>query len=883
MRVIAIIIPLFFLVFASLGQNAGLYPAFDEKGYYGYKNQQGDFFIKPLFLYVWPFNDGIGRVLVKSEKRGIDSMAYVLPNGHFAMNEKFCDGLDFSYGFAAVKNDSSWFYITKEGDKASDLLFDEASSFSSGFARVQYQGKWGVIDTRFRFVIPAVYDYIGWPEERDKKLSQHSLFFMNNKIPFLSDGLWGLADTRGKIIRKAEFHYISPFNEGISRIKKDDKWNYISSSGKFLSKEWFSEAYDFSEGMAAVRFENSGIGFINSKGRKSIPSQYDRVFYSFRDGLAVMGKKIDGKIICGIINKQNQLIVPFEFDEAGEIMHGIIPVKKRKWGFYKTNGDQLSAFEYSDYKILNNKTIAVLKNGKWGMLKPGEKAQPEFIYKHVKVVNDKVELIRFNKWEVGSVQFSADSLMLLGKGHYLAFMGASATVIDSLGNPHQSYKIDHVTSLGEEFYLVQDGEKFGVLSSKAVFILPLIYKSITFDTAGYFTAQTYAAPDFSISTENGEYLLMVDVDGKKVIEGKFQSIGPYSEGLFSVHGMNGLWGYHSRDSLVINFQYLKARSFQNGYALVEKLGGESGVSQGFINTNNIWHPVNKAIGAATLVNEEVQYLKTFSNLTKISPFAFRLKADKGFQLLDSALQILQKEVFSDLYMLLEEQVIIGVGSKEISVFSLKGVRRYTFEHGADQIFRFSEGMARIRKGRHYGFIDLQGRIRISPQYDSAQDFSEGLAAVSLMDKWGYIDQNEKLLIQPRFSYATPFSKGLAEVKIGNKWNFINKDGKLKNTENYDEIFFDTSGSWVLQRKGKYGLADSTGKEIINVRYDSVKDTGKGVIVEKDGFFGVLTYHQEILHDIQYDKIIFDFNSGEFLLMKKGLIEKFMPEKPDSYK
>jgi len=67
-----------------------------------------------------------------------------------------------------------------------------------------------------------------------------------------------------------------------------------------------------------------------------------------------------------------------------------------------------------------------------------------------------------------------------------------------------------------------------------------------------------------------------------------------------------------------------------------------------------------------------------------------------------------------------------------------------------------------------------GKLVISPQFNQAYPFSQGLAAVKIGDKWGYIDKTGKFVIQPQFNYAQSFSEGLAAVKIGGKWGYISR-------------------------------------------------------------------------------------------------------------
>lgn len=105
--------------------------------------------------------------------------------------------------------------------------------------------------------------------------------------------------------------------------------------------------------------------------------------------------------------------------------------------------------------------------------------------------------------------------------------------------------------------------------------------------------------------------------------------------------------------------------------------------------------------------------------------------------------------------------------------------------------KFSEGFAPVRVNKKWGFINLQGQISISPQYDkvgessplrddddwSSSSFSEGLVGVKLNGKWGFINQGGKLVIPYQFDKVQRFSGGLATVKVNGLWGAINPEGK----------------------------------------------------------------------------------------------------------
>ena len=69
---------------------------------------------------------------------------------------------------------------------------------------------------------------------------------------------------------------------------------------------------------------------------------------------------------------------------------------------------------------------------------------------------------------------------------------------------------------------------------------------------------------------------------------------------------------------------------------------------------------------------------------------------------------------------------------------------------------------------------------IPPQFDVAGYFSEGLASVKIGNKYGYIDKTGQVAIKPQFDEVEEFSEGLASVKIGDKYSYgyIDKSGQM---------------------------------------------------------------------------------------------------------
>ncbi|HDI6354056.1 TPA: WG repeat-containing protein, partial [Escherichia coli] len=69
-------------------------------------------------------------------------------------------------------------------------------------------------------------------------------------------------------------------------------------------------------------------------------------------------------------------------------------------------------------------------------------------------------------------------------------------------------------------------------------------------------------------------------------------------------------------------------------------------------------------------------------------------------------------------------------------------------------------------------------LAIAYQFDHATSFSEGLAVVKKGGKFGYINAEGSLVIDCQYEYATPFKNGVATVKQNGKLIQIDKTGAV---------------------------------------------------------------------------------------------------------
>lgn len=85
---------------------------------------------------------------------------------------------------------------------------------------------------------------------------------------------------------------------------------------------------------------------------------------------------------------------------------------------------------------------------------------------------------------------------------------------------------------------------------------------------------------------------------------------------------------------------------------------------------------------------------------------------------------------------------------------------------------------------------------IAPQYEDAMTFSQGLAAVKQGGKWGYIDTDGKTVIPFAYDLAHSFHEGLAIVGKRTQRSFVSSYGDAYTLDVYEVGFIDRSGKYT---------------------------------------------------------------------------------------
>lgn len=153
-----------------------------EAGWWGYRNAQAEWVIKPQFDYAGDFDDGVAQVSLKGQTYWINT------RGERQERPKFQKVLPLAEGFEVVRVNGRLGYLNEFGRPAFELpQLQAAHSFSGGLARVKLDSKFGYIDTKGNWALQPQF-----PDAADFKGGLARVVF--------AEGNWGYIDASGKRI-----------------------------------------------------------------------------------------------------------------------------------------------------------------------------------------------------------------------------------------------------------------------------------------------------------------------------------------------------------------------------------------------------------------------------------------------------------------------------------------------------------------------------------------------------------------------------------------------------------------------------------------------------------------------------------------------------------
>lgn len=336
----------------------------------GYVNKAGCVAIEPRFDKAFFFEGSVARVTENGEWGIIDK------KGRYIIKPQYVEIGAFKDGLALVKNKSNQGFINNNGkvgfinakcDIVVPIECESAWEFKNGVASFRKSGKDYFIDKNLVYIT------------EDQFCQRRECYYRTRNIhPFEKDGKWGLiSNDENKMILNPTYNHIFDEKEGLFKIGNERGYGFIDRAGNIVIEPQFEFALDFKEGLAAVR-KNGKYGFIDKTGRLVIQPRFDQAG-DFEDGAAAV--YIENK--WGLIDKTGRFIFEPQLEPSGIFKNRPISYncgvwnfcKNGKWGLMDKSGkiiispqfdNAIGPFTNCDFAQINvnNKTGVINKSGK---------------------------------------------------------------------------------------------------------------------------------------------------------------------------------------------------------------------------------------------------------------------------------------------------------------------------------------------------------------------------------------------------------------------------------------------------------------------------------------------------------------------------------------
>ncbi len=174
----------------------------------------------------------------------------------------------------------------------------------------------------------------------------------------------------------------------------------------------------------------------------------------------------------------------------------------------------------------------------------------------------------------------------------------------------------------------------------------------------------------------------------------------------------------------------------------------------------------------------------------------------------------------------------------------------------------------FKRNHFWGYGDTVGNVPIAPVYDSLGLMYNDRVAVKIRNKWGFLDRNENIIAQPYYEAVGDYRYGATWVLQNKKYNFLNLSGKVINTHWYERIV-ETHLNYVVYYKGKAGLVNHLGQEIIGTRYLQILDFGEGacLVQTEDLKWFLMDYKENRISTLSYSYVYYLPHSQVYVLKK----------------
>ncbi len=696
------------------------------------------------------------------------------------------------------------------------------------YSIIEKDQKKGLANKYGKVIIPPEYEDLGWTNGNTQLLE--------DVIGFRDGDLWGILNTKNEKITEPVYISLARFTG-----------NWIVASRKLPYNS------------------NIVFGVINAKGKAAVAFDYhnmrvhnDRIITTKRDG---------DRFLYGLIDEKAKTLIDEQFDLITPVSDQLFQVwKNGRVAVFNGRGTDLTGFNLDSTQQRGGEFLITWQNGKCGLIVRNGERIIEPTYKELKIEEGKVKARNFTLWSAFDhsnhlkTSYHYDVISPRGKGAYAVATGAAHALIDardSLLSPYSSMEIlDH----SGDWISVKKAGKHGVLFMNGKIFLEPVYDSVKYQNGVFLVKNLH---------DGKRGWSMIDLSGQIITSQVYDELDWLGDAFFAAR-RNRYWGVvNIRGDEKIYCKYDSIVQYSEGRLLVKFLGED-----GILNMDGSWEilPQKKDIEIVDPIRYLIRspygsYVAYYPDTRDFSAEYFLYKhgsrylektLDQKYGLLNEEGKRVIRPEFDDISALQEDTIYYAKAGDTFSFITRSGKILVSKDPRFQEIREMEEEFIGVKIDGAWGFVDMNGKLRIANRYENIGCFNEGLAPVKIRGRWGYINKREDLIVQPAYDSVFQFEAGICKVVKKGKYGLINAAGQITLECEYDDIDQLKTGGFIIARGREKGLAGRDGRLKILPRFDHVTDLDNGfIIASKQGKYGLFSNEgvatiPMVYEDLQYD-------------------------------
>uniref|UniRef100_UPI0040574C96 WG repeat-containing protein n=1 Tax=Agathobacter sp. TaxID=2021311 RepID=UPI0040574C96 len=189
---------------------------------------------------------------------------------------------------------------------------------------------------------------------------------------------------------------------------------------------------------------------------------------------------------------------------------------------------------------------------------------------------------------------------------------------------------------------------------------------------------------------------------------------------------------------------------------------------------------------------------------------------------------------------------------------------------------YAEGLIALHNGTHFSYYNSLGD-KVFGEFDYAAAFSDGMAAVKDGDKWYFIDGDGEKVSSKEYedivinADKTAMKEGIILAKIEGNYVLLDEDEKKIGDFSCDAADIVTEDRLIAFSKGgKWGYADEEGDTVIEPSYEGAKSFSNGLAAVSNGTnWGFIDTNNTLVIDYIFQDADYFNEEGCCMVQKPG--------------